>query len=130
MNMPFVAPETDAAPTKLKTRLREESDGYPGIVAVLTNRWRVIVCRDGLQWILQRRKAVAGDPIWQGRSYCTTRVALLRCVVENVIGVPAAAGDAQQLARLHGTLCDHAREFEPGALDTLLDLPERIGHGR
>jgi hypothetical protein len=48
--------------------------------------------------------------------------------VENVIGMPAATVDAQQLARLHGNLRNHAREFEPGALDTLLDLPERIGH--
>jgi hypothetical protein len=31
---------------------------------------------------------------------------------------------------LHGSLRDHADEFEPGALDTLLNLPERIGHGR
>ena len=127
MNMPYLASEADAVPIKLKTRLREESDNYPVVVAVLTDRWRVIVCRDGLQWILQRRKAVVGDPVWQGRSYCSSRDALLRCVVEHVTGTPAATGDAQQVARLHRNLREHAGEFAAGTVEALLALPVRIG---
>ena len=52
------------------------------LVAQLNASWRVV--DDPLQWILQRRK---GNPRkkssgWQGRSFCRTRDALLRCVRE------------------------------------------------
>jgi hypothetical protein len=33
----------------------ETADDYSGIVAILNPEWRVIECRDRLQWILQHR---------------------------------------------------------------------------
>ena len=53
------------------------------VVAQLNAKWRVV--DDPLQWILQRKK---GNPRsrnagWQGRSFCRTRDALLRCVREH-----------------------------------------------
>jgi hypothetical protein len=57
----------------------ESNDAYPNFR--LNGRWRVIECRDGLQWILQvrnRTETVARDA-WRGRSYCRTRKALIRC---------------------------------------------------
>jgi hypothetical protein len=63
---------------------RAERPAHPSnqLVAQLNERWRVV--DDPLQWILQRRK---GNPRkkssgWQGRSFCRTRDALLRCVRE------------------------------------------------
>ena len=57
---------------------RETSDFYKGVIAVLTSRWRVATCRNGIQWILQRRTA---EPlhkgIWRGRSYHTTQNSLI-----------------------------------------------------
>ena len=57
---------------------RETSDFYSGVIAVLTSRWRVVTCRNGIQWILQRRTA---EPlhkgIWRGRSYHTTQNSLI-----------------------------------------------------
>src|SRR6266478_4986091 len=51
----------------------------------LNARWRVVVCRDGIQWILQRRNVRAGTggdrperhstDDWRGRAYCRTREA-------------------------------------------------------
>jgi hypothetical protein len=41
---------------------REESQSYRTIVATLNADWRVIECRDGIQWILQRR---AGNEAWR-----------------------------------------------------------------
>jgi len=32
--------------------LNESYDGYPRVVAKLNDRWRVIECRDRVQWIL------------------------------------------------------------------------------
>ena len=50
----------------------ETADDYFRVIARLNPRWRVIECRDGIQWILQRRgspeKARRDD--WRGRSYC------------------------------------------------------------
>ena len=62
----------------LRPRLAaEESDNYPRLVATLNNRWRVIVCKDGIQWVLQCRPGRSANG-WRGRSYCHTREALLR----------------------------------------------------
>ncbi len=59
----------------------------------LNECWRVV--DDPLQWILQHRK---GRPRkknsgWQGRSFCRTREALLRCVREYCVEVDPAALD-------------------------------------
>jgi hypothetical protein len=59
--------------------LSESSDAYPNIK--LNAGWRVILCRDGIQWILQRRhgpERPAGAR-WEGRAYCRIHDALIRC---------------------------------------------------
>jgi hypothetical protein len=59
----------------------ESADNYRRVVARLNGKWRVIACRDGIQWILQRRhgpERPAGAR-WEGRSYCRTSEALRRC---------------------------------------------------
>src|SRR5262245_52481702 len=56
----------------------EESNTYPRVVARLNANWRVIACRDDLQWILQRRRGQKrGSPRWTGWRYFRTRQALL-----------------------------------------------------
>jgi hypothetical protein len=87
-----------------KMSVRETADGYAGFVVQLNPDWRVVACRDRVQWILQRR----GSPEkprrddWRSRSYCRTREALIRCARE------------------------HAGHIIPAALATLSSLPERI----
>ena len=57
---------------------RETSDFYKGVIAVLASLWRVVTCRNGIQWILQRRTAgPLHEGIWRGQSYFTSREALL-----------------------------------------------------
>ena len=58
--------------------MAETSDDYGGVVAQLSPEWRVIVCRDGLQWVLQRRKNGGAERPWRARHYCRTRRALVR----------------------------------------------------
>ena len=69
--------------------LNESYDDYPRVVAKLNDRWRVIECRDRIQWILQRQDAQKGPrgPIWRGRSYCRTSEALRRCCREEGIEI-------------------------------------------
>ena len=78
----------------------EEKDAYP-VVATLNGRWRVIACKNSIQWILQNRRS--GPDSWRGRSFCRTSEALVRC--------------ARQ----------HAGPIDPHAMAVLLRLPERIG---
>jgi len=52
---------------------------YRAVVAQLSARWRVVECRDGVQWILQRFDGTRhGRARWTGRSYCRTREGLKR----------------------------------------------------
>jgi hypothetical protein len=82
---------------------QETSDIYEGVVTKLDDTHRVIVCRDGIQWITQRRKAGGADRLWRGLGYFRTRKALIRACA---------------------TLCERA---DPGAMSILLALPDVIG---
>ena len=56
----------------------EHSDDYRSVVAVLNDQWRVVVCRVGIRWILQRRRGQIGDkPRWDGRNFCRSKAGLL-----------------------------------------------------
>lgn len=58
---------------------RERDDDYLRVI-LRTSNWRVIVCKDVHQWVLQcRTRAASPDGArWEGRHYCRTREALLR----------------------------------------------------
>lgn len=58
------------------TTHHESADHYRDVIFT-GERFRVIVCRDGIQWIVQRRgpKTMAGAR-WRSHSYVTTRNAL------------------------------------------------------
>jgi hypothetical protein len=70
---------------ELLTSHRERDEDYPTVVR-LCDTVRVIECKDGIQWILQRR---SGDQ-WKGLAYCRTRAALIREVSGLLGHVPEA----------------------------------------
>lgn len=88
-------------------RYPESSDAYPHVVAVLNDRWRVIACSAGIQWILQYRgrSETMATSRWRGRAYCRTRDALIRCCRE------------------------YSGEIDPAACTILAALPPRIDGG-
>ena len=86
--------------------VQETSDGYQRVIAILGDRWRVIECRDSIQWILQRRENGTAKRPWRAVGYFRTRKALIR-----VCG-------------------GFNREFHPGALTALDHLPEVIGQAK
>ena len=56
---------------------REISEFYTGVITYLNPRWRVIICKDGIQFILQYRSSKhLNKGMWLGKSYPTTRDAL------------------------------------------------------
>lgn len=93
------------APMRSNSSRRESDDGYQPVVAVLADRWRVIVCRDGIQWILQHRGSATQTPTradWRGFRYLRTRQGLISSCERSV------------------------PEIRPSALTILQALPERI----
>ena len=53
---------------------REPDEHYQGVIVKSGERWRVIICRSGLQFILQKRSTKPPNKgIWIGQSYCTTK---------------------------------------------------------
>lgn len=57
----------------------ESSDAYRGEL-IREGNWRIAVCRDGIQWLLQHRTR-AGSPYgprWESKHYCQTQKALAR----------------------------------------------------
>jgi len=55
---------------------RESSDRYQGEI-IRQDGFRIILCKDGIQWILQRQDKLAGSR-WRAVGYCMTRAALIR----------------------------------------------------
>ncbi|WP_050930102.1 hypothetical protein [Aestuariivita boseongensis] len=82
---------------------QETSDHYARVVVRLCPRHRVIVCKDNIQWILQRRKNGGGEWPWRALGYFRTRDALIR---------------------LSASLCSRV---DPSAMVALSALPELIG---
>ena len=74
--LPAVPEEPSAAPIHVSAPLtsHRESDGAYPVVVQLSDKVRVIDCKDGIQWILQRR---SGDQ-WKGVAFCRTRDVLAR----------------------------------------------------
>lgn len=65
------------------SRRREEAEDYFAVVAKLNDKWRVIVCRDAIQWILQRRAGTRlGLARWEARTFNRTRDGLLHRVIQ------------------------------------------------
>jgi hypothetical protein len=58
---------------------REKDDSYRSVIIQFAPRWRVIVCKDYVQWIIQHRTADSlHRGVWRGRSYMTTRDSLIK----------------------------------------------------
>ncbi len=88
---------------KARRAISEQADNYPNVVVQSGFSWRVIECRNGIQWIIQigPGKVLAGAR-WRSQS-CRTKNALI------------------------GSLQRHMGEIDPNKLAILDALPERIG---
>ena len=57
---------------------RERDDSYSKVIIQLAPRWRIIECRNALQWIIQHRSAkLLNRGHWLGVSYHTSRNKLI-----------------------------------------------------
>ncbi len=69
---------------------RESEDGYPSIAR--SGRWRIIRCRDDIQWIVQRdeRRGSAGRAArpWRGVAYVANERFLREVISRPSLGIP------------------------------------------
>lgn len=56
---------------------RESHDNYRGKIVNCRDVWRIIICRDGMQFIVQRRSSKTHTGVWSGKSHCATREELI-----------------------------------------------------
>ena len=83
-----------------KSDHRETQDSYHDEI-FRTGRYRVILCKDAIQWIIQRRGRLAGTR-WRGLSYCTCRDSLISVWWEDMgLEVPPEMLALPEYARRH-----------------------------
>ena len=85
----------------------ESTDNYDDVILHLTARWRIICCKDRIQWIIQKKEASHAAP-WRGVSYHTFRDSLMRtCGSLNLL---SAAIEEQLLDALPTSFREYAKE--------------------
>ena len=56
---------------------RERDDAYIGTIVQFGPRWRLILCKDQMQWIIQKKESSRrGD--WRGKQYLTCKDSVLK----------------------------------------------------
>lgn len=72
-SMPLPNPSQQA----LAGSFREKDQAYRNMVLLLDPSTRIIECRDGIQWIIQKQdRSNKSEPRWRGVAYCRTRARL------------------------------------------------------
>ena len=67
----------------------ESSDLYAKVIVQSSDRWRVILCSQWLQWIIQKKESSHAGP-WRAEKYVTSRSALIRaCGTLGLLSDPA-----------------------------------------
>ena len=78
---------------------RERDDNYNKVIIQLSPRWRIIECKNALQWIIQRRAAKPLNPgHWLGVSYITSRSKLIE--VSNGLNLLSDGSMGHKLSKL------------------------------
>ena len=102
-NNPTPPPSTRTGGGVLQTvSHKERDDNYFAVVAMLAPRWRVILCKNGIQFILQRHFAeTKHSGAWRANSFHVSRDSLFKaCVTLDLLSDPKME---QLLAKLPAT---------------------------
>lgn len=97
--------ETPSKSTSRGISGNESDDDYPGVLFEVANRWRVILCKDRIQFILQYRVSPTAPRSWRGKSFPTARESL-RDSIERLVGAYAAEFVRPQLDALPDHVLD------------------------
>ena len=65
--------------TRLGKECSESSGDYRHIVLMISSKWRIIECRQGLQWIIQKCQGIRyGTTRWESKKYLLSREGLVK----------------------------------------------------
>ena len=82
-------PQKTQASMVIEAAAIESSDLYAKVIVQSSDRWRVILCSQGLQWIIQKKESSHAGP-WRAEKYLTSRSALIRaCGTLGLLSDPA-----------------------------------------
>lgn len=82
-------PQKTQASMVIEATTIESSDLYAKVIVQSSNRWRVILCSQWLQWIIQKKESSHAGP-WRAEKYVTSRSALIRaCGTLGLLSDPA-----------------------------------------
>ena len=56
---------------------RERDDAYLGTIVQFSPRWRLILCKDQMQWIIQKKES-SHRGFWRGKQYLTCKDSVLK----------------------------------------------------
>ena len=107
MPIKFTPPSSKPTGADMQTTpsYAERDDAYANVILVLNPRWRLIICKDGRQYVLQRRSSnMPNVGVWIGKSHNMTKsglilsgsqLGLLRTidVIEGLLALPEYARD-------------------------------------
>ena len=83
---------------------RERDEAYLGTIVQFCSRWRLILCKDQMQWIIQKKESSHAGP-WRAEMYVTSRSALIKAC-----GTLCLLSDPATEALLY-TLPDHVSQL-------------------
>jgi len=103
MPIEFTPPSSEptGADMQMTPSYAERDDAYANVILVLSPRWRLIICKDGRQYVLQRRSSNSPNVgVWIGKSHNMTKAGLiLSCsrldllqdidIIERLLSLPA-----------------------------------------
>ena len=114
MKAPYPLKYTGLTPIVIPS-YRERNDNYQGIIVQLDPRWRIIECRDAIQWIIQKRSAEpshSGE--WRGDSCSVTRRPNRTQREARIALRPIKAGCAGGVAATNSQHARHSMQFTNG----------------
>ena len=56
---------------------RERDDGYIGTIVQFSPRWRLVLCKDKIQWIIQKKES-SHRGFWRSKQYLTRKDSVLK----------------------------------------------------
>ena len=68
---------------------RERDDAYIGTIVQFSPRWRLILCKDQIQWIIQKKES-SHRGVWRSKKYLTSRESVFEaCGRLGLLSAPA-----------------------------------------
>ena len=103
-NTPRTVGPTEGIVSENKVIRRESADNYSWVLIEFFADCRLILCKHGTQWVVQRRSArTPNKGVWVGRKHVTTKSALL--VVCSALNLIRDTNVAEKVLTLPAQVC-------------------------